>query len=155
MAGTDKGGSDSIPSTAQRIFRRLLGGFLLVAGFAHFARRSEFLAQVPEWVPLDGDLLVVLSGIVELVLGAALIVLPRYRVLLGWIAAVFFVVVFPGNVAQFVNGTDAFGLDSDASRAIRLLFQPVLVVWALWSTGAWGAWRERRSRGTVGTDARD
>ena len=51
--------------------------------------------------------------------------------------------MFPGNIEQFVSGTDAFGLNTDLARGIRLLFQPLLVVWALWSTGAWKAWRTR------------
>ena len=84
------------------------------------------------------------SGVVEIVLGAALVVLPRRRVLLGWLAAAFFVAVFPGNVSQYLTRTDAFGLDTDRARAVRLLFQPLLVLWALWSTGAWRAWRRSR-----------
>ena len=54
----------------------------------------------------------------------------------GLAAALFFVAIFPGNINQFVQGIDAFGLDSDSARFIRLLFQPVLVIWALWSTNA-------------------
>lgn len=54
--------------------------------------------------------------------------------------------IFPGNVAQYVEGTDAFGLDSDRARLVRLFFQPLLVAWALWSTGAWRYWRDSRHR---------
>lgn len=129
-------------STLQTAFRILLGLFLLFAGISHLTfARVDFLAQVPRWVPLDPDLVVVLSGFVEIALGAALILLPRYRVFLGWIVAAFFIAIFPGNIAQFMNGIDAFGLNTDLARGIRLLFQPVLVVWALWATGAWRAWR--------------
>ena len=92
-------------------------------------------------MPLDHDLVVVLSGIVEIALGAALLLLPRWRVPIGWVAAAFFVAVFPGNLAQYAEGVDAFGLDTDRARLVRLFFQPLLVVWALWSTGAWRAWR--------------
>jgi uncharacterized membrane protein len=81
------------------------------------------------------------SGVVELVLGGSLVLLPRYRVVLGWVTAAFFIAIFPGNVSQFVDGDAAFGLDSDVARAVRLAFQPALVVLALWSTGAWAAWR--------------
>jgi uncharacterized membrane protein len=127
--------------------RWLLGAALVFAGVGHltFARQS-FVAQVPQWLPLPVDFVVLASGIVEILLGLSLIVLARYRVVVGWVVAGFFVAVFPGNIEQFIRGTDAFGLDSDAARAIRLVFQPVLVVWALWSTGAWRAWRERRHR---------
>ncbi|MCU0268284.1 MAG: hypothetical protein MUF83_06510 [Acidimicrobiales bacterium] len=124
--------------------RLLLGAGLVVAGLAHLTwARSEFLAQVPDWVPLDADLVVVLSGVVEVALGASLVLLSRQRVVLGWLSAAFFVAIFPGNVSQYVDGDAAFGLDSDAARAVRLVFQPVLVALALWSTGAWAAWRRR------------
>ncbi|MHA7142866.1 DoxX family protein [Arthrobacter sp. Sr33] len=125
-------------SLLRTIARILLGAFLLFAGMSHlFFARAEFAAQVPAWMPLDTDFVVVASGIVEVVLGAALIFLPRWRVLVGWIVAAFFVAVFPGNVAQYVDGVDAFGLDTDSARLTRLFFQPVLIAWALWSTGAW------------------
>lgn len=132
---------------AQTPLRWLLGAFLLLAGTAHLTfARAMFQAQVPAWVPLDADFVVVASGVVEILLGAALIAAPpRYRVAVGWIVAAFFVAIFPGNIAQYVDRVDAFGLNTDAARFIRLLFQPVLVLWALWATGALAALR--RSRG--------
>lgn len=131
-------------TTVQNIFRFLLGGALILAGTGHLTwARTEFLAQVPQWVPLDRDLVVVLSGIVEILLGLSLVLLSRQRVLVGWVVATFFVLVFPGNIAQYLNHADGFGLDTDLARGIRLLFQPVLVAWALWSTGAWDAWRKK------------
>lgn len=127
------------------IARVLLGLGLVFVGTGHLTfARQDFVAQVPKWLPLPVDLVVVASGIVEIALGLSLILLWRYRVPVGWVVAAFFVAVFPGNIEQFVSGTDAFGLNSDVSRGIRLLFQPLLVIWALWSTGAWKAWRERR-----------
>ena len=114
-----------------------LGAFLLSAGASHLTvSRLEFQAQVPTWLPLDPDFVVISSGIVEILLGLSLITLWRFRKRVGLVVALFFVVIFPGNINQFVNGIDAFGLNSDSARAVRLLFQPVLVLWALWSTGA-------------------
>ena len=125
--------------------RLLLGAALIGAGVAHLTtQRTEFRAQVPIWFPLDEDLVVVVSGIVEIALGVALIVLRRHRVLVGAIVAAFFVAIFPGNVAQWSERVDAFGLDTDTERFVRLFFQPVLVVWALAATGAWRAYRARR-----------
>jgi uncharacterized membrane protein len=145
MAADASGSSDDGPTAAQHLVRMALGAGLVVAGLAHLTwARSEFLAQVPGWVPVDADLVVVLSGVVEIVLGAALVLLPRMRVVLGWATAAFFVAIFPGNVSQFVDGDAAFGLDTDLARAVRLAFQPVLVAVALWSTGAWAAWRRGR-----------
>jgi len=139
-------------SLVQSIFCRLLGGFLVLAGVGHLSTlRQEFLAQVPTWLKVNGDLVVVLSGIIEITLGVGLIILlGKYRVVVGLAAAAFFVIIFPGNISQYVNRIDAFGLDSDLSRFIRLFFQPVFVIWALWSTGAWQAWRYWKSRRSTG-----
>ena len=116
----------------------LLGAVLAYAGTTHLTtNRSEFQAQVPNWVPFSADFVVIASGIVEIALGLSLLLLWKYRTQVGFLTAAFFIAIFPGNISQYVNGIDAFGLDSDRARAIRLLFQPLLVIWALWSTGAW------------------
>jgi uncharacterized membrane protein len=123
----------------------LLGTALTYAGTTHLSTsRQEFQAQVPNWVPLSADFVVIASGIVEIALGLSLLLLWKYRTQFGWITAAFFIAIFPGNISQYVNGIDAFGLDSDRARAIRLLFQPLLVIWALWSTGAWRSYRAKR-----------
>jgi uncharacterized membrane protein len=122
-----------------------LGLALGYAGIGHLTNnRQEFQAQVPTPLKDYADFVVVASGVVEIVLGLALVVLWKYRVQVGWVVAAFFVAIFPGNISQYVNGVDAFGLDSDTSRLVRLFFQPLLVVWALWSTGAWLA-RKKKS----------
>ena len=146
-ASTESTHSTDQPGTSkvQTAFRILLGAALAYAGIGHLTwSRTDFQAQVPDWVPLDADFVVIASGLVEIALGLSLILLVKHRVLLGWIAAAFFIAVFPGNISQFIDHDDAFGLDSDSARAIRLVFQPVLVAWALWSTGAWSAWRAGR-----------
>jgi uncharacterized membrane protein len=123
----------------------ILGLMLILTGVSHLTTsRQEFRAQVPNLLKDYADFIVVASGIVEIVLGVALVGLWKYRVQVGWIVAAFFIVIFPGNISQYVNGVDAFGLDSDTSRFVRLFFQPLLVVWALWSTGAWQA-RKKKS----------
>lgn len=120
--------------------RIALAGFLAVAGVGHLVAPEPFLAQTPEVLPWRPQLVLV-SGLVELALAAALLLAPRrWRPHVGWSIAAFLVAVFPGNVHQAVAGTDAFGLDTPTSRWLRLLVQPVLIAWALWSTGAW---RER------------
>jgi uncharacterized membrane protein len=118
-----------------------LGAFLLSAGISHLeSNRTEFLAQVPTWLPLNADFVVVASGLVEITLGAILIttvlIFKRYRSQVGLITGIFFILIFPGNINQYVNQIDAFGLDTDTKRLIRLFFQPPLVIWALWSSGA-------------------
>lgn len=126
----------------QHIGRVLLGLALTYAGYSHLTfNRSEFLAQVPNWVPMDADFVVVASGVVEIILGLSLIFWRP--VVVGLATATFFVLIFPGNISQYITGTDAFGLDTDRARLIRLFFQPVLVLWALWSTGAFAYFKSK------------
>ena len=115
----------------------LLGSALIYTGILHLTTsRLEFQAQVPPWVPFSPDFIVLASGVVEMLLGIALAGLRR-RKEVGILTALFFIAIFPGNISQYVNKVDAFGLDSDQTRLIRLFFQPLLVIWALWSTEAW------------------
>ena len=121
------------------VFQLLLGAFLTSAGYSHLgSNRQEFQAQVPTWLPLDPDFVVITSGLVEIALGLSLIttlvIFKKYRGVVGLITALFFVAIFAGNINQYINQIDAFGLDTDAKRLIRLFFQPPLVMWALWSS---------------------
>lgn len=114
----------------------LLGAILIFTGISHLTTsRIEFQAQVPNWVPFSADFVVLASGVAEICLGIALASLQQRR-FVGLAAAIFFIAIFPGNISQYVNGIDAFGLDTDQARLIRLFFQPLLVIWALWSTQA-------------------
>jgi uncharacterized membrane protein len=132
-----------------QILRRLpqviLGLALAYAGIGHLTTsRQEFQAQVPTIFKDYADFVVLASGVVEILLGVGLIALWKYRVQIGWIVALFFIAVFWGNISQYINGVDAFGLDSDRARLTRLFFQPLLVIWALWSTGASSSYRARK-----------
>ena len=120
----------------RKLTQILLGATLIYTGTLHLTTsRMTFQAQVPTWVPLSPDFVVLASGVVEITLGLALASLQRRREV-GIATALFFIAIFPGNISQYINHIDAFGLDSDRARAIRLLFQPLLVLWALWSTTA-------------------
>ena len=131
-------------STTQKIFRVLLGLLLLFTGTGHLTFLNvPFQSQVPSWVPIDAALVVSLSGIVEILIGLALLFWTSKRVVVGWIAAIFFVMIFPGNLAQYLSGTDAFGLNTDTLRLVRLFIHPLLVIWPLWCTGAWKSWRQK------------
>lgn len=119
----------------QDLARILLGAFLTFAGTSHLTfARKDFQAQVPDWVPLDKDLTVLLSGGIEISLGLALILWAKQKKLTGIAAALFFAAVFPGNISQYTNRRDAFGLDSDKKRFVRLFFQPILIGWALFGS---------------------
>ncbi|MBT1623482.1 hypothetical protein KK101_12360 [Curtobacterium flaccumfaciens pv. oortii] len=116
--------------------RVLLGLALVLAGTSHLTfARKEFTAQVPEFVPLSEDTTVLASGVAEITLGSALVLAPKpARRFVGSVAALFFTVIFPGNLSQWVNRRDAFGLDTDEKRVARLFGQPLLIAVALWST---------------------
>ncbi len=132
-------------SLTQNILRIILGAFMLFAGISHLTfNRIEFQAQVPDWLPFSKDFVVLASGVVEIIFGLAIIFLQSQRANIGLALALFFVLIYLGNISQYLNHTDAFGaLNSDKARLIRLFFQPVLIAWALWSTGAWKAWRKK------------
>lgn len=122
--------------------RLILGMFMTYAGTAHLTiARQEFVAQVPTWIqfsPAFTDFVVLASGVVEIALGLSMLfMVKRFRPLVGTLLALFYILIFPGNINQYVNHIDAFNLNTDNARLIRLFFQPVLIAWALWSTNGW------------------
>jgi uncharacterized membrane protein len=131
----------------QNASRISLAIFMIIAGIGHLTiNRIDFQAQVPNWLPIDKDLVVLISGVLEISLGIAIGFWKKGRIKMGWILAGFFVLIFPGNIAHYINGTDAFGiLNTDSARLTRLFFQPLLIAWPLWVTGAWAAWRNNKA----------
>ena len=127
-------------NTTQNICRIVLGSFMFFAGIAHLTfLREDFKAQVPRWLTDSSqfmDIVVLASGVIEILFGLAMIFLVKHKVKVGLALAVFYILIFPGNISQYTNHISAFGLDTDVKRLIRLFFQPILIVWALWSTGA-------------------
>jgi uncharacterized membrane protein len=116
--------------------RIVLGLALTFAGISHLgSARETFRAQVPTWLPLDADFVVIASGVVEIGLGVWLVT-GYQAAFAGLITSLFFIAIFPGNISQWLTQTDAFGLNTDEARLTRLFFQPLLVLWALLSTGA-------------------
>lgn len=140
MAGTSTlANGRAITSRTRAAARFLLAALLVFSGLSHLLwARKGYRVAVPDWVvdiaPIDKDAVVVASGAVEVLLGAALIGLPHERHRIGATIAAFFVAVFPGNVHQWRSGQSAPLLRTDRARFTRLFLQPVLVAWALWST---------------------
>ncbi len=129
----------------RNIAQVVLGTALAFAGFKHLtSSRLEFQAQVPSLLKSWADQVVIASGLVEISLALGLIAVWKYRVQIGALTAAFFTAIFWGNISQYVNHTDAFGLNSVTARFVRLLFQPLLLLWALWATGAWTTYRQSR-----------
>lgn len=139
---------------ARSIVRVLLGSAMVFAGIAHLSfKRKEFQAQVPRWLPSDPgtmDVIVLTSGLAEISLGLLMLFAKNKKITTGLILAVFYILIFPGNISQYQNKIDGFGLDTDNKRFVRLLFQPLLIYGALWSTGAdqylAQKWEEKRLR---------
>ena len=139
---------------AKLLVRMLLGAFMTFAGVTHLTvARQEFIAQVPTWLQFSEgftDFVVLASGVVEIVLGLAMLFLWRKKALVGTLLALFYIAIFPGNINQYANHISAFGLDTDQQRLVRLFFQPVLIFLALWSTGGWeycrSLWRTWRQK---------
>jgi uncharacterized membrane protein len=129
--------------TASEVLRTIgrykLAALLAVAGASHLTwGRRGYRIVVPDWATkattLDKDAIVVASGAVEVMLAGALVALPKQRSLIGALVAGFFIAVFPGNVYQWQTGRSAPLMRTDKARFVRLLIQPLLVVWAIWST---------------------
>ncbi|MEC5158385.1 putative membrane protein [Chryseobacterium sp. MP_3.2] len=121
----------------KNLIRIVLGAFMLLAGIGHLTyARETFQAQVPDWIPLSKDFVVLASGVVEILFGLSVLFWKKQRKFVGLALAIFFILIFPGNISQYVEQRDGFGLDTDAKRLIRLLFQPVLIFIALYSTDA-------------------
>ena len=120
------------------IARWALAALMVAAGVAHFIALDSFLLLVPSWVPWP-TAIVWVTGVMEIALGVALVLVPEGapRRMVGRLLAVFLLAVFVGNISQAISGVDAFGLETDAERWGRLVFQPLLIAWAMWSTGAW------------------
>lgn len=122
-------------ATLKNYARIVLGVGLIGTGISHLTgARKAFQAQVPDWVPLKKDDTVVYSGIAEIALGSALVFTKKHQKTIGIVAVSFLAAVFPGNISQFVHKRNAFALDSNRKRLLRLFLQPVLVYWALKST---------------------
>lgn len=126
----------------QNAMRVILALFMILAGIGHLTfNRNEFLAQVPRWLTNNQhvmDFVVIASGLIEVLLGMGILFVYKHRIKLGIALAAFFIIILPGNISQYTNSINAFGLDTDKKRLIRLFFQPILVLWSLYSTGALG-----------------
>ena len=134
----------TVTTKIQNFTRIILAIFFIFTGTGHLTfMRTAFLAQVPNWIPIQPDMVVLLSGVVEIILGGALLFLSKHRTTVGWLVALFLILIFPGNIAQLVNHNYAFGLNSDLLLWLRLPFQPILIALVLWSTGAWVKWRNK------------
>ena len=122
----------------KNLLRIILGLGMLYIGVGHLTfSRLEFQAQVPMWLAKEKsliDFVVITSGIIEILLGVLMSWGGKFKAYIGFALAIFYILIFPGNISQYINEIDAFGLNTPNKRLTRLLFQPLLIIWALWST---------------------
>ncbi|MBX7180691.1 MAG: hypothetical protein K1X82_01165 [Bacteroidia bacterium] len=137
----------SISLFVKNLARLILACFILFAGIGHLSFfRQEFQAEVPTWLPFDKDWVVLVSGWMELFIGFGMLFLPKLRPYFGIGLAIFLILVFPGNINQYYYDINAFGLDTESKRLIRLLFQPILIYWALWSMDSFNLIKKIKSK---------
>ena len=115
-----------------------MGLMMIVAGIGHLTFvRKTFQVQVPDFVPFSKDFTVLVSGVVEILLGLSLLFAGKKKKQLGLFLAIFFVLIFPGNIHQYTEKLDGFGLNTDAKRLGRLFMQPVLIALVFYATDGW------------------
>lgn len=111
----------------------LLGGMLLTVGTIHFVRPHVFDDLVPGALPGSARTWNLAAGAAELAVGATVLT-PRTRRVGAGLAALLFVLVFPGNLKMAWDWRDR-SLPDQLVAYVRLPLQLPLIVWA---------WRVRR-----------
>ena len=124
--------------SGQRSARRaaLLGmaTAMVFAGAAHWLMPTPFVQHLPPWVPA-AKALVLVTGVIEVGLGAALLLRQPWRRRAGLALAAYLVAVFPANVYVAVADVAVDGQPGGWYPWLRLPFQVLFIAWALWSTG--------------------
>jgi uncharacterized membrane protein len=129
------------PRSARRAARLGMAVAMVFAGAAHWFMPTPFVQHLPSWVPA-AETLILLTGGIEVALGAALLARQPWRRFAGLALAAYLVAVFPSNVYVAVAAVDVEGQPGGWYPWVRLPFQVLFVAWALWSTG----WRLRQLR---------
>ena len=112
---------------AKEVFRWLLGAFFVAAGVGHFLRPAFYEAMIPPYLPA-AHLLVVISGIAEIVLGI-LVVIPRFSRMAAWGLIALLIAVSPANIHMALHPS-LFPEFRPVALLIRLPLQLVLIAWA-------------------------
>lgn len=120
------------------VARWVLGVLYTAAGILHITVPHPFIAIVPPWVPMAGQV-VLLTGVAELA-GATGLLQPfsaHLRRLAGWSLAAYALCVWPANMHHMLidmaKPDHGLGL---AYHIPRLMAQPLIMWWALWASGA-------------------
>lgn len=115
------------------VLRALLAGAMMTVGVMHFTHEAFFTKIVPAWLPA-AKLLVWISGVCEITLGA-LVLVPKTRRLAGWGLTALYVAVFPANINMCLH-PELGGTVPAWALWVRLPIQVLFIAYALWATEA-------------------
>lgn len=109
------------------MMRWVLGVLLIPAGVNHFANPDYYIRIMPPHLPWHAEL-VLISGVCEVVLGAALLV-PRLQRAAAWGIIALLIAVFPANLHMALSA-EQFPRIPEPLLWARLPLQAVLIAWA-------------------------
>jgi uncharacterized membrane protein len=121
------------PASRTRLGVWIMAALYILAGVNHFIHPETYLRIMPPWLP-EPALLVILSGIAEILLGIGLLWTKTRRVA-AWGIILLLVAVFPANIQMALNWHRT-GHPHEWIAWARLPLQGVLI---------WWAWRYTRS----------
>jgi len=121
-------------SLVKRILLYVMAAFYVFAGVMHFVRPEFYRPLMPPYLPWHG-FLIFLSGVAEVVLGAAVLV-PSLRTIAAWGIILLLIAIFPANLHVALYNVPLAGNAEGAGiwNWVRLPFQGVLILWAWWYT---------------------
>ena len=117
---------------ARTIFRLVLALSYFAVGIAHLISPSGFIKITPDWVPFPAYVIAI-TGVCEIA-GAVALMTRGFRRMAGIALALYALCVFPANIKHALENIAIDGTHlSWWYHGPRLLFQPVLIWWALWA----------------------
>jgi uncharacterized membrane protein len=117
--------------TLKLILKYLLAIFFILAGLNHFLHTDFYVRIMPPYLPRH-LLLVYVSGVFEITLGAAVVV-PGLTRPAAWGLIALLIAVFPANIHMALN-PDLFREFNPVMLWLRLPLQAVLIAWVYWYT---------------------
>lgn len=109
----------------------LLSAFMVFGGVMHFLNPGFYLKMMPPYLPWHSGL-VMLSGVLEILLGIFLVV-PRFTRFAAWGIIALLIAVFPANI-YLASHPELMPDASPTVHLLRLPFQAVFIAWAWWFT---------------------
>ena len=116
----------------------LITGYL-AAGINHFRNPASYLNIIPGYIPYPITANMV-SGVLE-ILFALLLILPKTRFYAAWGIILLLVAFLPVHIDMIANAPLKLGTLTVTPLLawLRLLLQPVLMLWAWWHTRPYAA----------------